>query len=218
MAGRSEWNDPEGELLSEALRKRDAALIQIVDAALSDAAQRSGAWLACRPGCTQCCHGVFAISQLDALRLRTGLEQIDPARAARVRERARESLTRLAGTFPGDRETGILDESEGPQAAFEEFGNEEPCPALDPATGLCDLYEWRPMTCRVFGPPVRVQGGFSVCELCFQGASAEEVAACEMVPDPDDLEEKLIEEVEATSGARGQTIVPFCLANRATND
>ncbi len=213
MAGRSEWNDSEGELLSEALRKRDAALIQIVDAALADATRRSGAWLACRPGCTQCCHGVFAISQLDALRLRTGLEQIDAARAARVRERAQESLSRLAPDFPGDTATGILDESEDSQAAFEDFGNDEPCPALDPATGLCDLYEWRPMTCRVFGPPVRVEGGFSVCELCFQGASAEEVAACEMVPDPDDLEEKLIEEVEATSVARGQTIVAFCLAN-----
>ena len=218
MAGRSEWNHPEGELLSEELRKRDAALIRIVDAALADATRRSGPWLACRPGCTQCCHGVFAISQLDALRLRTGLKQIDPARAARVRERAQESFSRLAREFPEeDSETGILDESEEAQAVFEDFGNEEPCPALDPATGLCDLYEWRPMTCRVFGPPVRVEGGFSVCELCFQGASAEEVAACEMVPDPDDLEEKLIEEAEATTGARGRTIVAFCLL-AATSD
>ncbi len=30
-----------------------------------------------------------------------------------------------------------------------------PCPALDPATGHCDLYVHRPITCRTFGPPVR---------------------------------------------------------------
>ena len=41
------------------------------------------------------------------------------------------------------------------------------------------------MTCRVFGPPVRSEGGLGVCELCFQGASEEAVAACEMVPDPE---------------------------------
>ena len=50
----------------------------------------------------------------------------------------------------------------------------------------------RPMTCRVFGPPVRSEGGLGVCELCFQGASSEEIAACEMIPDPDHLEDDLL--------------------------
>ncbi|MGB6133131.1 MAG: YkgJ family cysteine cluster protein, partial [Acidobacteriaceae bacterium] len=70
----------------------DAQLVQIVDAAVADAARRAGSWLKCAPGCTQCCYGVFAISQLDAARLRDGLaalEASDPARAAAVRERAR---------------------------------------------------------------------------------------------------------------------------------
>ena len=38
------------------------------------------------------------------------------------------------------------------------------------------------MTCRVFGPPVRSEDGLGVCELCFQGASDKEIAACEMKP------------------------------------
>jgi Fe-S-cluster containining protein len=129
-----------------------------VDAALADAAQRSGEWLACRPGCTQCCIGVFAIHQLDALRLQRGLEQLkkrDPERAAAVVRRSRESWARLREEFPGNRKTGILDEDEPAAQKFEEFANEEPCPVLDPVTGLCELYESRPMTCRVFGPPVR---------------------------------------------------------------
>ncbi len=42
------------------------------------------------------------------------------------------------------------------------------------------------MTCRVFGPPVRSEDGLGVCELCYHGASDEEIAACEMKPDPDD--------------------------------
>jgi Fe-S-cluster containining protein len=198
--------------------KQDAKLIQIVDSALADATRRSGNWLVCREGCTQCCIGVFSINQLDAARLRDGsakLEVHDPARAARVRERARAAVVRLAPDFPGDAATGILDESEAAKQRFAEFADDEPCPVLDPATGSCDLYESRPMTCRVFGPPVRSEdgpseGGLGVCELCFQGATDKEIAACEMVPDPDDLESELVERL-AKTGRCGNTIIAFAL-------
>ena len=195
---------------------RDQALVQIVDFALADTARRSGKWLACRPGCTQCCIGVFPINSLDAVRLREGLANLEasaPERAVRVRQRARDAVSRLAKEFPGDPISGLLDESEEAERRFAEFANDEPCPALDAETGLCELYESRPMTCRVFGPPVRSEGGLGVCELCFQGASDEEIAACEMKPDPDDLESALVEELEKTTGAHRQTIVAFCLAS-----
>jgi Fe-S-cluster containining protein len=193
----------------------DQKLIQIMDAALADVSRRSGDWLACRPGCTQCCVGVFAINQLDAARLQRGLRKLDaeaPERAAAVRQRARDAVSRLSGNFPGDPVTGILGDSAECIEAFEEFGNDEPCPALDPQSGLCELYESRPVTCRVFGPPVRSEGGLGVCELCFQGASSDEIAACEMVADPENLEERLLAEVEKRSRRRGDTIIAFCLA------
>jgi len=198
---------------------RDGELIQIVDAALTDAARRSGEWLACRPGCTQCCVGVFAINALDAVRLQQGLtdlEKMDPPRALRIRERARASVKRLSGEFPGNPKTGMLDEGPEAEARFAKFANDEPCPVLDPKTGLCDLYAARPMTCRTFGPPVRSEsglgdGGLGVCELCYHGASDEQIAACEMVPDPDDLESKLLREVEKANGPGRHTIVAFCM-------
>jgi Fe-S-cluster containining protein len=105
-----------------------------------------------------------------------------------------------------------LDEGELAEQRFAEFANDEPCPALDPETGTCDLYESRPMTCRTFGPPVRSEEGLGVCELCFHGASDAEIAACEMIPDPDDLESTLLERLEEATGTRGETIVAFALA------
>ena len=105
--------------------------------------------------------------------LRRGLAELeasDPARAARVRARA--------GQY-GD-------------------GDDEPCPALDPDTGACDLYAWRPLTCRVFGPPVRSgSGAIGMCELCFEGASDEEIAACAVEIDP-----AVMEQPEETNVAR----------------
>jgi hypothetical protein len=68
------------------------------------------------------------------------------------------------------------------------------------------------MTCRVFGPPVRAEGGLGVCELCYHGFSETEVAACEMIPDPEELESRLLKEVERAAGLRGETIIAFALA------
>jgi hypothetical protein len=69
-----------------------------------------------------------------------------------------------------------------------------------------------PMTCRVFGPPVRSEDGLGVCELCYEGATVEEIAACEMKPDPDDLEFALLKTIEDNTEVRGNTIIAFCLS------
>jgi Fe-S-cluster containining protein len=199
------------------LDSSDRTLIQIVDAALAEATRKSGAWLVCRLGCTQCCIGPFPISQLDARRLRAGLVELearDPERGARVRQRARQSVARIEPTFPGDPVTGILAETAEAEERFADFADDEPCPALDPETGACDLYAARPMTCRTFGPPLRCgSDAVGVCELCFVGASDEEIAACEVEADVDALESTLLNELEQTTAARGQTIVAFALAS-----
>jgi Fe-S-cluster containining protein len=199
------------------LPARDSELVQILDAALADAARRAGDWLVCRPGCTQCCYGAFTISRLDEMRLRAGMEALraeSPVVAARVEDRAQRWSEEHGEDFPGDVETGLLGDSDSDRERFEEFANDAACPALDPATGLCEVYAWRPMTCRVFGPPVEMDAGaegsgLAHCELCFHGATAEQVAACEM-PMPHGLEEKLNDEL-AGEGLRGQTVVAFAL-------
>jgi Fe-S-cluster containining protein len=200
--------------LPHATPASDGTLVQIVDGAFLLAKSKSGAWLACKPGCSQCCVGVFAINQLDAFRLRSGLAElslVDSERAGRVRRRATESVERLRAIFPGDPNSGLLDESADGREEFDSFANDEVCPVLDSETGMCDLYSSRPMTCRVFGPPVRSEDGLGVCELCYHGATSEEIAGCEMVPDPENLESVLVAEQEERSGVHGNTIVAFAL-------
>jgi len=191
--------------------KGDSELVQIVDAALNDAVRRAGDWLVCRVGCTQCCYGAFAINELDALRLQVGMEALrgtEPELAAEIQRRARVWIDSYGADYPGNLLTGRLGESEADRERFEEFANEAACPALDPATGRCDVYAWRPMTCRVFGPPVRMGEGDALghCELCFHGASEGEVKACEMTV-PHEVEGALLDEVGETGG----TVVAFAL-------
>lgn len=192
-------------------RPSDRRLLQEMDEVMAGAARRAGSWLACRPGCAECCHGPFPINRLDARRLREGmvaLMQTDPERAWAVVSRAREQLPILREDFPGDPETGML--ADGDAAADPYFTRHGtlPCPALDPATGRCDLYAWRPLTCRTFGPPVRIgESALPPCRLCFQGAPAEMVEACRVEPDPHGLEDRLL----APLGEE-ETLIAFALA------
>src|SRR5215831_11154394 len=98
----------------------DLGLVQIVDRAMAEAVERSGHWLACRPGCCECCMGPFPISQDDAARLLAGLRELE----SRDRERGLVIRRRARGWAGQD---------------------DEPCPALDPGTGTCDLYAARPL-------------------------------------------------------------------------
>jgi Fe-S-cluster containining protein len=189
----------------------DSLLVQIMNAAFADAAQRAGERLVCRLGCTQCCHGAFALSPLDALRLKAGMEKLretDPDLAREVKHRADMWVVEYGANFPGDAETGALGNSEEERERFENFANDAACPALDPETGRCDVYAWRPMTCRVFGPPVRMGDGGALghCELCFVGASEEDVAASEMTV-PYDLEAEILQEIPS----KDETVVAFAL-------
>jgi Fe-S-cluster containining protein len=193
----------------------DQQLIQIVDAAMAEAARKGGDWVVCRAGCCECCMGVFPIAQSDAQRLREGLrelERTDPARAARVLRRSREAVDRYAADFPGDTVSGIVGDDPESQECFESFANDDPCPVLDPETGTCDLYAWRPMTCRTFGAAVRLNSdSVDVCELCYHGASDAEIVECEVEFETSVLDAALEREAEAATGLRGQTLVAFAL-------
>ena len=210
-----------GILAGMGLPAGDSELVQIMDAAFADAARRAGPWLVCCPGCTQCCHGAFAIDALDAQRLASGMEALrtqNPNLAAELQRRARIWLYEHGPTFPGDLVTGRLGDTEADRAGFEDYANQAPCPALSPSTGLCDIYPWRPMTCRIFGPPVRIQAdaagsaALGHCELCFTGATTAQIAACEM-PIPHGLEQQLLDEILARgeTPSHHETIVAFAL-------
>ena len=197
-------------------RSQDHDFVALIDGAFADAAVRSGPHLLCRPGCTQCCIGVFAIGPADALRLRQGLsalQETDPERATCVLERAGTSWSRLKSEFPGNPSSGVLDvDSNGqPAEGFEDFANDEPCPALDPVNGTCDLYASRPQTCRVFGPPIETSEGYGVCELCFQTATAQEVSKAAIVLPAEELSETLDQAAVAAGEASGSTVIAFVL-------
>jgi Fe-S-cluster containining protein len=194
----------------------DLQLVQIVDHALEEAAARAGDHLECYRGCSVCCFGPFPITIADARRLQRGLAEAsraDPELGERVMARARRGAERLAEAFPGDAATGLLDPEQLREGEFAARFQDVPCPALDPDSGACDLYSWRPIACRTYGSPLRIEGeDLPPCPLCFRGASEAEVEACRAVIDPGGWEGRLMEECERAGWPAGETVVAFALA------
>lgn len=84
-------------------------------------------------------------------------------------------------------------------------------PALDPATGCCDLYDARPVSCRTYGPAVRLEGqDLPPCELCYVGATPDEIEAARVSVDVAALELPLLERL-APGAIDRETIVAFAL-------
>jgi Fe-S-cluster containining protein len=123
----------------------------------------------------------------------------------------------LSDGFPGDPATGRLSIDESKLDSFFELHAGLPCPVLDPASGRCELYEWRPVSCRTYGPPVLFGREKSPpCRLCFAGAPEEEIERCRIEPDRDDLEETILVRLGVVAGEDWETLIPFALARLYT--
>lgn len=186
-----------GAGLPASLEAADAALLRVLDRDMAEAGRRAGDRLACRPGCDNCCHGPFPVTALDGWRLRRGLAALaerDPARTRRVLERARRAAATLAAGLPGDPATGRLSADTERIDAYVARHAGVPCPALDPDSGRCELYDARPVACRTYGPPTRFGDERAApCELCFVGAGDAEIERCRVEPDADGVERAVLD-------------------------
>jgi Fe-S-cluster containining protein len=158
------------------------------------------------------------VNLLDARRPQRGLralEESDAPRAEAVRRRAVEAAARLSASFPGDAASGLLGGGEEAEERFCAAHANEPCPALDPASGRCDVYQWRPLACRTLGPPVRIGGvDLPPCPYCFAAATPAQTEHCRAHPDPGGREDALVEALERRLHLRAETVVAFALAGR----
>ena len=193
----------------------DHELLRTLERDFRVVAERAGKWLACGPGCSDCCHGPFPITRLDVERLRRGLAELrarDPLRAGALAARAAVTKQRLAEGFPGDEPNGRLDGEQRALDAYFERHRSLACPVLDPDSGCCELYDARPVSCRNYGPPLRFGDVDSApCNLCFRGADDRTVEDCRLTPDPDGLEQAILAGMGVAPGEEWETLIAYAV-------
>lgn len=133
---------------------RYSSLLREVDDWFAGCVQGHKELITCSHGCSSCCRGLFDITLLDALYLRSGFDLLPNSTQESVRAKASARLNALTASFPAFISPWTLNhipESEWDAMMPEE--DEAPCPLLS-ETGTCLVYDHRPMTCRLNGIPL----------------------------------------------------------------
>lgn len=133
-------------------------LVDKAEAAFQGMQKDHSSCIKCEPHCSDCCHAIFGLFLIEAGYLEEHFDELtnEEKRAALLRcEEAEKSLERLQK---------MLQAHEGdPQMQAYIMSRERiPCPLLNENQD-CILYPYRPITCRVYGIPTKVQGKARVC-------------------------------------------------------
>ena len=153
-----------------------------------------GSKIQCRLGCTDCCHHLFRITELEAAYISNGIKGLAPDARRRLEERARR--------YHRERERLLAD-----NAVPDAWGTLPPpgmrlaCPALE--DGACQIYTHRPVVCRKYGIPLyqpEKPGRLFGCELNFK--PGEEIEDSQLVQIQTSIHDRWAE-IQAEFNRRG---------------
>jgi len=135
-----------------------------VDAVFAKVATEFPDCVNCRQGCSDCCHALFDLPLIEALYLNHHFHSDLPRETRdRILEKAdradRESYKIKFQAHRNDK-AGVETE-----AILEDVARKRVrCPLLN-AQEMCDLYAYRPITCRLYGIPHAIQSKARTCAL-----------------------------------------------------
>jgi Fe-S-cluster containining protein len=139
-------------------------LVDQVDAAFAKIETAYDDCVKCNIGCADCCHALFDMSLIEALYIKNEFDaNISGALRSKIIERANEAdrkvyrLKRQAhkDQLAGKPEKEIFDWMSAQRVR---------CPLLN-EKDQCELYETRPITCRLYGVPTVIGGQAHTCGL-----------------------------------------------------
>ncbi len=140
------------------------ALRQVVDATFQRVQEEYGECVRCEIGCADCCHALFDLTLVEALYVNHQFHRHfdEPTRAAlteklNVADRQTYKIKRDAYKR--------MEAGEGQETILDRVAEQRVrCPLLN-EDNRCDLYVFRPITCRLYGIPTAIGGKGHTCGL-----------------------------------------------------
>jgi Fe-S-cluster containining protein len=141
------------------------ALVREVDRAVGRVLETQADRIRCREGCSDCCSAVFDLTLVEAFYLNAHFHwEIPEEVRLPITERA-ETADRQFYQLKHKLHRMRLREGKTDQELLWYLAEQRVrCPLLNTAEG-CDLYAFRPITCRVYGIPAAIQGEPRICGL-----------------------------------------------------
>lgn len=138
------------------------SIIAEADAAFQAVRSQAGDRVRCKETCSDCCHALFDLTLIEAMYLNHHFNRkfSGLARSA-VLERA-DAADRQAYRFKRDMFKASQGGATTQEILLQAAQAKVRCPLLND-DDLCDLYECRPVTCRIYGVPTAIGGQAHSC-------------------------------------------------------
>lgn len=144
--------------------KKYEALVDTAEKAFEQVSTQFSDCVRCKTGCSDCCYALFDISLIEALYIHHHFKNaLDEERREALIEKANYAdrqiykIKRRAykATTGGQQETKVLSAMTNERVR---------CPLLNDDK-RCDLYPYRPITCRLYGIPTAINGVGQTCGM-----------------------------------------------------
>jgi len=192
---------------------RYEALVTMADAAFERVKAEFGECVSCRQGCADCCHALFDLTLIEAIYINNHFYRVHDGEM-------RQKL--LAKADQADRQVYLIK-----KRAYRNYreGTDENeilahlaterlrCPLLNDQN-RCDLYEYRPITCRLYGIPTSIGGKAHTCGLSgFKEGTSYPTANLDAIHQRlYDISADLVASLQTSYRKMGDMLVPLSMA------
>lgn len=144
--------------------KRYEALVSLAERTFERMCSEYPQCVSCKIGCADCCYALFDLTLIEALYLNHKFnERYQGAEREALLGKANDADRRVARIKR--RAFSALQAGKSEDEILEELGRlRVRCPLLNQQS-MCDLYEFRPLTCRFYGIPTAIAGAGHTCGL-----------------------------------------------------
>lgn len=188
-------------------------LVEHVDAAFEKIQTAYDDCVSCKVGCADCCHALFDLSLVEALYIKDRFDQRIPGpEHAAIVERANTAdrqVYRIKRQAHKDHEAGKSDNEILEWMASQRIR----CPMLND-DDQCDLYEDRPITCRLYGVPTVIGDQAHTCGLSgFKEGESYPTAKLDAIQRRlFDISAELAREIKSSYPKLAEMLVPLSMA------
>ncbi|GAU08050.1 YkgJ family cysteine cluster protein [Desulfoplanes formicivorans] len=138
-------------------------LVAGADKAFAQIQQSCPDQVTCKKGCCDCCYALFDLTLIEAMYLNHHFKQLPPEIKNRVYLRADKADRKMA--IVKKKAFKMEQKGESREDVLKMVGQEKiRCPFLGDEN-KCEMYEHRPITCRLYGVPQEIGGQAHVCGL-----------------------------------------------------
>jgi Fe-S-cluster containining protein len=138
------------------------AVVKMADNAFDKVRASHSGCIKCKIGCSDCCHALFDLTLIEALYINHKFkEMVDGDKKLRLEEKANiadRAVFKLKKKAYKEFEGGKSEDDILKDMAEKRLR----CPLLN-KDDRCDLYEFRPITCRLYGIPLSIGGKGHTC-------------------------------------------------------